>query len=150
MDASIGYLDAQYDDFPACPAPVAASAAEIRENCAGNRIVLAPEWTGALGVEWTIPAPALGGDWVVRSDWRYQSEVFFEPQNMRRLGGDARNVVNLRAGVRTGAWDFFVWAENAGDETYVAFADDRSAIAVPLTRAYGAPRTYGATLRLRH
>lgn len=150
MDASIGFLDAHYDDFPGCPAPSAAPPAEIRENCRGNRTVFAPEWTGALGMEWTTPAPAFGGDWVVRGDWRYQSEVFFEPQNTRRLSGDARNVVNLRAGVRTGAWDFSIWAENAGDETYVTFADDRSAIAVPLTRAYGAPRTYGATLRLRH
>ena len=150
IDASLGYLDAQYDDFPACPVPGFAAPSEVKANCSGNRIVLAPEWTVALGVELTYPIASLDGEWLVRADWNHQSEIFFEPQNTNRLSGGDRSLINLRAGVRTGAWDFMVWAENLTDETYVAFADDRSAIAVPLTRAFGAPQTYGVTIRARY
>ncbi len=141
---SLGYLSPEYDDFPGCP-PSAGSAAP---NCAGNQLTLAPEWTSAAGVQFTHPIDNVG-TFIARADWNYQSKVYFDAQNTDRLSGDERHLINLRAGVEGERWEIFAWVENVTDEEYVTFADDRSAIAVPLTHAYGAPRTFGMTLRLK-
>ncbi len=148
LNASVGYLDAEYDEFPACPVPGGALPGTTKADCGGNQIVLAPDWTASAGAQFTYPIGRFG-DFVARADWQYQSKVFFEPQNTDRLSGDARNIVNVRAGLSTPHWDLFGWAKNITDERYVTFADDRSAIAVPLTRSFGQPRTYGVTLRLK-
>jgi iron complex outermembrane receptor protein len=147
---SVGFLDATYDDFPGCPA---AGAIEIppKENCSGNFLNLAPEWTTAFGAQMVYPLTDLEMDLVVRADWNYRSEVFFEPQNETRLSGESRSLLNVRVGLTddVGAWDVFLWANNILDEEYVNFADDRSGIFVPTTESFGAPRMYGMTLRFR-
>jgi iron complex outermembrane receptor protein len=148
LNGSIGYLDATYDDFPGCPAPGATPPALTTPNCAGNFLNLAPEWTATLGAQFTYPIGSWG-DFVARTDWNYRSEVFFEPQNTERLSGDGRHLINLRAGVATGQWEFFAWVNNLTDETYVNYADDRSAIFVNTTQSFGAPRTFGGTARFK-
>lgn len=147
INGSVGYLNATYEDFPGCPVPGAHIGAALA-NCAGNYLNLAPEWTAALGAQFTYPVGDLG-DFIARADWNYRSKVFFEPQNSQRLSGEERHLLNLRAGVSADRWELFGWVNNVTDETYVNFADDRSAIFVNTTRAYGAPRTYGATVRLK-
>lgn len=147
LHGSFGLLDAEYAEFPGCPAPGAALPSEVSADCGGNRIVLAPDLTASLGVQYRYPILDGKADFVGSADYNYQSEVFFEPQNTDRLSGNARGLLNARLGVDFGNWQAFLWGRNLTDETYVAFADDRSAVAVPLTRAYGAPRTYGASLR---
>lgn len=149
LNASIGLLDATYDDFPGCPVPGAETGPTLA-NCAGNYLNLAPEVTAQLGAQFTYPiSDSL--DWTGRVDANYRSEVFFEPQNTERLSGDARTLVNLRTGIVSNAgWEIIAWANNVTDETYVNFADDRSAIFVNTTAAYGAPQTFGLTLRIKH
>jgi len=147
LNGSVGYLSATYDDFPGCPVPGAATET-VKANCADNILNLAPEWTTTLGAQFTYPVSDWG-DFVARADWNYRSEVFFEPQNTARLSGGGRSLLNLRAGIVTEGWEVFAWANNITNETYVNFADDRSAIFVNTTEAYGAPRTYGLTLRLK-
>ncbi len=144
---SLGYLDATYGDFPDCPAPGGAPASTVVANCDGNRLVLAPRWTSSAMLERRFAAPSLGGDLFARGEMLYQSEIFFEPQNTRRLRGDPRTIINLRAGYRSADWETAVWVQNASDELYISYADDRSAISIPLTRAYGTPRTWGVSLR---
>jgi iron complex outermembrane receptor protein len=147
---SLGYLDATYSSFPGCPA---AGAIEVtaQENCTGNFLNLAPEWTAALGAQMVYPLDGFGMDLVLRADWNYRSEVFFEPQNETRLSGESRSLLNFRVGLveELGSWEVFLWAKNLLDEEYVNFADDRSGIFVPTTEAYGAPRMYGVTFRMR-
>ena len=48
-----------------------------------------------------------------------------------------------------GKYSVLMWVENLTDDTYITYADDRSAIGVLKTTAYGAPRTFGATLTAR-
>ncbi|WP_395339763.1 TonB-dependent receptor [Ningiella sp. W23] len=147
---NMGYLDATYDDFPGCPAP---GAIEItpQENCAGNFLNIAPEWTAGFGAQMVYPLAGLEMDLVLRADYNYRSEVFFEPQNETRLSGDSRSIMNLRVGLMddVGSWEVFAWVNNLFDEEYVNFADDRSGIFVPTTEAFGAPRMYGVTVRMR-
>lgn len=147
LNGSVGYLHATYDNFPGCPVP-GAETGPILTNCAGNYLNLAPKWTAALGAQFTYPVGGFG-DFITRIDWNYRSEVFFEPQNSSRLSGEGRHLVNLRAGLATQRWELFGWVNNLTDEVYVNFADDRSAIFVNTTQAFGPPRTYGATLRLK-
>lgn len=148
VNASLGYLDATYDDFPGCPAPGATPVEQTTPNCAGNALNLAPEWTAALGAQFTYPVGEIG-DLVIRGDWNHRSRVFFEPQNDPRLSGAARDLINLRAGIVNEAWELFAWALNLADETYVNYADDRSVLGINTTQAFGPPRTYGVTARLK-
>ncbi|MBV1901168.1 MAG: TonB-dependent receptor [Kordiimonadaceae bacterium] len=147
LDGSVGYLDATYSDFPGCPVP-GAETGPVTDNCSGNFLNLAPEWTAKIGAQFTYPV-ADDLEFVLRADWNYRSEIFFEPQNSLRLSGDGRGLLNLRAGIVNEGWDLFVWGNNMTNKTYVNFADDRSAIFVNQTVAYGTPRTYGVTLKLK-
>ena len=149
LNGSIGYLDASYDRFTGCPIPGfdAANGTITSTDCSGNTLNLAPEWTAALGVQYSYPV--MQGEWITRADWNYRSEVFFEPQNTDRLSGGDRSLVNLRTGYSTERYDVFLWANNLLDEEYVNFADDRSGIFVNTTTAYGEPQTYGITLRIK-
>lgn len=148
ITGSIGYLDATYGDFAGCPAGGAIPVTPVA-NCEGNRLNLAPKFTTALAGTFRYPVNDTLGDFVINADWNYRTEVFFEPQNEDRLSGEGRSLLNARAGFVSDDWQFFIWAKNLTNETYVNFADDRSAILVNTTQAFGAPRTYGATLRLQ-
>ena len=148
LNASIGAMDATYEDFPDCPVPGAAIVVTV-DNCEGNFLNLAPELTAQLGAQFSYPVTQ-NLEWRARLDANYRSEVFFEPQNTARLSGDDRTLLNLRTGfVSDQGWEIFAWAKNVTDETYVNYADDREQIAVNATAAYGAPQTYGVTLRVR-
>ncbi len=148
FNASLGLLDATYDDFPGCPVPGAETGPTVA-NCSGNFLNLAPEVTGQIGAQFNYPINESLA-WTGRVDANYRSEVFFEPQNTGRLSGDSRTLVNLRLGIASNnGWELTAWAQNLTDETYVNFADDRSAIFVNTTTAYGAPQTFGVTLRIK-
>jgi len=147
LTGSLGYLDATYEDFTGCPAP-GAETGPTSSNCSGNSLNLAPKWTATLNAQYSHPVSDTM-DLVFRADWNYRSQVFFEPQNSQRLSGEGRNILNVRAGLVQDTWEVFAWANNITDEVYVNFADDRSAIFVNTTQAFGTPRTYGITLRLK-
>jgi iron complex outermembrane receptor protein len=116
-------------------------------DCSGKQIIAAPDWTGNVGLEYTRPI----GDaaLIARVDYNFQSPVYFDATNSKRFESDARGLVNARAGVDFGKYSVLMWVENLTDDTYITYADDRSAIGVLKTTAYGAPRTFGATLTAR-
>lgn len=145
LAGSFGYLDATYDDFVGCPAGGAIAVTPL-PNCASNFLNLAPEYTASASAAFNYPISS-SMEFNALIDWNYRSEVFFEPQNEVRLSGDSRSLLNLRMGVSTEHWDFIAWAKNLTDETYINFADDRSAILINTTESFGAPRTYGVTVR---
>ena len=49
-------------------------------------------------------------------------------------------VFDVRAGVQHGGWEFAVYSNNVGQESYIVFD-------APSTRRWNIPRTYGAQLR---
>jgi iron complex outermembrane receptor protein len=139
LDLGIGALDPRYDSYPDC--------APFGVDCSGNQIIAAPAWTGILGLEYTHPL----GDaaLIARVDYNFQSPVYFDAMNSKAYESDARGLVNVRAGVDFGKYAVTMWAQNLTDDTYITYADNRSAIGVLRTTAYGAPRTFGATLTAR-
>jgi iron complex outermembrane receptor protein len=116
-------------------------------SCSGNRIIAAPAWTGNVGLEYSRPV----GDaaLVARVDYNFQSPVYFDAMNSKAYESDARGLVNVRAGVDFGKYTVTMWAQNLTDDTYIVYSDNRSSIGVLQTTAYGAPRTFGATLTAR-
>ena len=149
INGGIGYLDASYEDFAGCPVPGAAAPSVVSANCGGNFLNLAPKWTASIGAQLRYPIQS-GLDLIARLDWNYRSDVFFEPQNDPRLRGRSRDLINARIGLVKERWEVFAWALNAADELYVNYSDDRSIVGSSVTRAYGAPRTYGLTARLSY
>ena len=81
-----------------------------------------------------------------RIEANHQSSVYFEPTNSDRFRGRARSLLNARLSLRLPAWTASLWVENLTDETYETYRDDRTALGVLRTTAYGPPRTYGATV----
>ncbi len=148
VSASLGYLDAKYQDFPGCPSAAANPGTPVT-NCAGKYLNLAPKWSSSLGLQFVYPLNTSDIEFITRLDWNYRSEVFFDPQNETRLSGESHNLSNLRIGLVHEHWESFLWVNNVFDKAYVNFSDDRSAIFIYHTQAYGPPRTYGLTLRYK-
>ncbi len=138
LDLGIGALDPRYDSYPDCA---------FGADCSGNQIIAAPAWTGNVGLEYTRPL----GDaaLIARVDYNFQSPVYFDAMNSKAYESDARGLVNLRAGLDFGKYAVTMWAQNLTDDTYIVYSDNRSSIGVLQTTAYGAPRTFGATLTAR-
>jgi iron complex outermembrane receptor protein len=145
LDLGIGALDPRYDAYSNCIAP--ASVGGAISDCSGNQIIAAPDWTGDIGLQYThsIGDAAL----VARVEYNFQSPVYFDATNAKRFESDARGIANARAGVDFGVYSLILWADNLTNDTYITYADDRSAIGVLKTTAYGTPRTFGVTLTAR-
>ncbi len=144
LEGSLGYLDAVYDRYTNCGVP--ASLGGGVANCSGNRIIAAPKFTYQAAAEYTYPTDF--GAVVARVDFSGQTPVFFEATNSPRFESDTRGVLNTRLSVVGGRWEVSLWAKNLLDDVYITYRDDRSAIGVLQTTAYGDPRTVGATLSL--
>lgn len=142
LHASAGLLDADYKRFSNCGVPLSQGGGST--DCSGNRLVLAPSFTAHAAVEFTQP---IGSDNLfARVDVDHRSAVYFEPTNADRFRGRGRTLLDIRAGYRRETWEIVAWAKNLTDKTYETYMDDRSAIGVLRTTAYGAPRTYGVTV----
>jgi len=145
---NLGYLDAKYKNFQGCPS--AAANPEIPQiNCSGNYLNLAPKWTMSLGLQFVYPFESSTIEYITRLDWKFRSKVFFDPQNEMRLSGASHNVANFRIGLIDEKWEAFLWVNNVFKKVYANFSDDRSAIFIYTTKAYGPPRTYGITLKYK-
>ncbi len=142
LEASAGYADAKYDRFDNCAVPLSEGGGAA--NCAGKRLTGAPRLTAHGAVEYLQPTSF--GSVAGRVEANHQSSVFFDPTNSDRFRGRARTLLNSRLSVRLPTWTAAIWVENLTDETYETYRDDRTALGVLRTTAYGAPRTYGATI----
>ena len=145
VEASAGYVNAEYDEFQNCTVPTSLGGGST--DCSGNQVIGAPDWTTHAAVEYDHPLEM--GELVARLDFTGQTPVYYEATNSPRFRTDGRSVFDARIGLRTERYDIFAWVQNVGDEVYETYTDDRSAVGVLKTIAYGAPRTYGLTFTAR-
>lgn len=142
LGASVTWLDTQYgDDIP----PPAA---------AGRELTLAPDWAGAVNLEYERPlSDALSG--FVNANWAYRGEQHLAYDIQDRQSDYA--LLGMQAGVRgaNGRWDVRAWCDNCLDETYATayfnapfYFDDN--LAQYQGQFQGPPRTYGVTLRANY
>jgi iron complex outermembrane receptor protein len=140
IEATIGYLDAEYRDYDTgTPAG----------NLAGMRLPRAPEWQATGAVEWNIGRIGAGA-FAIRADASHQSRVFFSPDNVRFQDDPARTLLNarLRFTSSDGRWMLAAYGQNLTDETY-NLGVQRADAFFGSFRILGAPRTYGLEAELR-
>mgnify|MGYP002777049878 FL=1 len=126
----------------------------------GNTVSFAPEWsvTGSVTYEWQLSDAMrarfnLGGKWM--SEYNTGSDL--DPEKLQ----ESHAVLNARVGLegRDRRWAIELWAQNLTDEEFVQVGFDAPLQNVsPLpgnafnsfNAFLGAPRTYGATFRVRY
>ncbi len=154
FDASVGYLDGKFDDFPGT------QNARTGEplNRAGERFTFLPQWQAHIGVQYSVELPDVDQPrwlqgWVTpRIDWTYQGDTQYWAVELPELLQPAYNLVNFRL-----SYDFndnfsqiAFFANNLLDSEYFR---DSLAIGPRLTLAvlkyYDPPRWFGVEVSHR-
>jgi iron complex outermembrane receptor protein len=136
ISVNLSWLDAKYDEFITAGVNVAAS----------QRFTNAPDFSGAINVEWRT-ALAAGGNLSARVGYAYQSEVWPTTDLSPAIRQDGYGLLN--AGViwkMNDAWSFSLQGSNLADEEYRTTGYNIGAYGV-LTGFYGPPRQYSLTAR---
>jgi iron complex outermembrane receptor protein len=160
LDASVGYLDAEYDEFPnapfTIPNPGVCDPAGIQppvqtgprtggnRNCifdaSGTEMIRSPDVTFTLGAryEWDTSV----GHFEANANYFHSGEFKYEPNG--RLTQPSYGVLNAVLGWRdpSGKFGMRLWGRNLTDEEY--FTNRISSVTD--TFAAAAPLTYGITL----
>lgn len=121
---SAGYLDATFDSFVGGGAGGA--------DASGNRLVNAPEFTGAIGGVYTKPVPSLHSTLLVRADLTHTGDYFTTADSVTtttlRAGAqvpfghiDEVTLLNGRIGLITDneCYEVYLWGRNLTDEDYL-------------------------------
>lgn len=143
FNGSAAVLDASYEQFANCGVPLSLGGGIA--DCSGNTLAIAPRFSAFAALQFTQPLSF--GRFSASIDLDHRSSVFFEPTNSAAFRAGPRTLLNIRAAVDLGLIDISAWVHNAGNATYKTYLDDRSALGVLRTVAYGSPRTFGFGLR---
>lgn len=142
IETSAGYADGRYDRFVDCALPLSEGGGS--GDCSGNRLSGAPRLTAGGMIEYGADVSA-GARLTGSVSAHHRSSVYFEPTNSRRFRGRPRTLVDAQLTLALERFSLSAWVQNLTDKVYEAYRDDRSAVGVLRTTAYGAPRTYGLT-----
>jgi iron complex outermembrane recepter protein len=82
-------------------------------DVAGRESPRVPEHAASLIVRYERPIAA-GYDWYGSADYSYESSKYAAEHNLIETGD--RNLVGLRTGLTTGAWDLSLWVRNLFDD----------------------------------
>lgn len=134
LRASLGYLDAAYDEFE-----------DANVDYSGRPTPYAPEWTGSLTASYEIEAGA--GVFTPSLQYTYTGERWatFVQFPVEHLDEYSLVNANLSYAPDDSNWSVALWATNLFDEEYVT-----SALSVPPLfsfASFGAPRQYGVEVR---
>jgi len=112
ITASLGYVDAKYDEFK--PSPF--------EDFSGNRMIAAPRWTAFFAPQYSFPIFS-GWEAFLRGELRYRSESFTDAVNDPRFISVANTVLNGRIGFESanGKYSVYVWGKNLTGTDYLIF-----------------------------
>ena len=149
VDATYGYLDAEYKEYLARnPNDPSGALVDISDN---TTVARTPENTFSLGVQYDIP-PLFGdrGALSVRVDANYLDDMVFHPFNNEYDSAEARWLMNARVNltgidVGNGSLRLSAWGKNLLDEEYREWGIDFDQLGFA-GNVYGQPRTYGLDL----
>jgi iron complex outermembrane recepter protein len=136
ISGNLAWLDAKYDEY-------FDRGVNIAEN---QRFTNAPEFSGALNVEYRMPL-ASGGNLSTRVGYSYQSEVWPTTDLSPLIRQEGYGLFN--AGViwkLDDAWTFSLQGSNLADEEYRTTGYNIAGYGI-LTGFYGPPRQYTLTAR---
>jgi iron complex outermembrane receptor protein len=130
LSASVTYLDAAYDSYPA--GPCAYGQGQVCD-LSGKTLPYAPEWSGNLSARWEDTL-ANGWTYGLRAEAVY-SDMFYtagdlDPFVAQRAYWKYDASVSLTS--PSGAWEFAIMGKNLTDEVTAHFGDD-----IPLSNVLG-------------
>lgn len=132
---NIGWIDARFNAFDDAGNP---------QQLAGNRFRLTPEYTAAIGADWSVPVAV--GRFYVRPSYTWRSSVFIEEDNDAEIAQGAYGLAKLRVGLAFGEaerYELTAFVNNALDKDYLIDAGNTGALFGIPTFIPGQPRTYG-------
>ena len=100
----LGYTDSEIQDSDRSP------------DDAGNQAPLVSEYTANLGLQYRRDFGGVSA--FFRADLNVTGPTWFYPDNFTKRG--RINLLDLRAGFDTGAWEIVAWGKNLSDEEYNA------------------------------
>lgn len=140
VGGNLAWLNAEYIDFQGL-----LSQGAKRQDFNGNKLRLAPETTFSVYVQGDF-AMNNGATVTGKAKYRYQDDMFFDPDNNPLTVSPAHSVIDLWLAytVPDDRMEFKLFVNNATGEEYVthAFSQRSSRIAFGL---YGPPMTYGVS-----
>lgn len=128
-------LDATYDEF-----------ISGTTNFSGAHLPRSPEQTLTMGGKLTLPIGS-AGEIALRAEVQYKGELFFDPDNTIAPAREPEHtLVDIGATYTptVGNWEISVWGKNLSDQLY---RENTLIVGDSGYSRYGAPRTYGVTLR---
>jgi len=149
--ASLGLLDATFDQFD--------GAGSQGGDASGNYLPNAPKVTANVSGQYYMPIAALSSTLMLRGDYNYSGEQFFNAQNDRdyALGdgttvdyglGESYSTVNARISLLSdsGDWELSLWGKNLADSDHLTHSVREFLGAI--IGSYAMPRTYGAEITI--
>lgn len=144
LNASLGLMDASYDEFEILVAGVVT-------DVSARPLVNTPEVTASLGATYTQPISA-NWDVTFHGDANYRSEVATEISASPELTQDAYWLTNAYAslGKSDGSWEIKAGVRNLGDEVIQVQGFNLSEFPGLQSAFFAAPRTYDLRLVYRY
>jgi iron complex outermembrane receptor protein len=141
MNASVGYLDAEYTQLGSV-----ALAGGLSKDA---KLVNVPEWSATTGGTYTV---ALAGDneLALHADYIYKSKMARDTLNTPLLVAPDIGVVNATVGYgpADGHWRVTVAGENLTDERYILSGNNNPAVGA-ISGTYNAPRMWYLGFKVR-
>lgn len=140
LNATVGYLDAQYDEY------IGPGGLDISDQ---REIVNAPEWSARIGGTWRVPLSF--GDVVLGADAAYRSKTYPTVSSSEVLAQDGYTIVDafVRYEAPEERWSLTLGGKNLTDEEYITHGFDLSDSLGYQLAYYGAPRTVSLTLGVK-
>lgn len=157
--------DAKFTSYPSAQCYTGATPNGVKPgtcNYTGLRPPYNPASTGSLSANWESPIGSTGLDGFVNGSVTYQAKQLEDGTLDPRSLQDAYSLLNLRIGVgsESGNWRVSLFGRNLGNKAYYVAAAAQplgglvsaggAASAGGFFGWYGAPRTYGIELTVKH
>ena len=116
----IAYADGNYDDFKGAQFFDFSKATTSIGVASGNATVQTPKWVATAAVLYTVPTST--GDVSIAASYKYNGSFFWDAQELMKQ--KSYNMLNLSVGWSSPSktYDAKIWAKNALDEKYCAYA----------------------------
>ncbi|MBL4826847.1 MAG: TonB-dependent receptor [Spongiibacteraceae bacterium] len=143
FSGSLALIDAELVD-----AFIDTDADGIKEDFSGTRPDNTSEWTSTFVVEYDVH---LSNNNLVslRADWRGNSDVYDDIGENEARKHDDYGVVGMRVTYDADQWSIAGWGRNILEEEYTTNVGPSNPNIGQLNFSYGAPRTYGVTVKYK-
>lgn len=146
FSGGIGYVDAQFGDFPNAIDSVTAQVVDV----SGGTLPNTAKWTGRLSGRYDQPL-GLGGDALGYLSLEYVYQGGFNTQVVPSPEFEVQeyDLVNLRLGVERGVWEVQFFIDNLLNETYSTGNFFAATSFVGVLESVGRPRMFGGQISFR-